>query len=389
MRLIVVTKGFPPTTGGIERLAGTLVKGLQQRHDIRVITFMPENDQPDSLGRPAMITTVPISPIGLVNYVRMRRALKTLIRAERPDMIVSLTWKTAIPVLSGNLVQRIPVILIAHGAELVRYKQRPWIMMLMRRIFSAAQHVIAVSHVTKEMVLEFTRVPSDRVTVVHNGIDLDPIKPVNSAAARRQLGFPDDLLLATISRLEWRKGHEVVLRLLPKLRQAVPNLRYIIVGDGSYRSKLEAIAKELGDDADYVSFTGRVSDSELPLYYSACDIFIMLNRKPLKEDDFEGFGLALAEAGAYGKPSIAGDNSGPREVIIQGETGLLVDPEDDEAVFNAIHTLCLRADLRQSMGAQAKSHIRSRHSMETMVAGTEVVLAQQLAIHSGHSIQAD
>ena len=132
-----------------------------------------------------------------------------------------------------------------------------------------------------------------------------------------------------------------------------------MVGDGTYRSDLESIADSVlpADKREAVIFLGRVSDDKKYTLYEACDLFVM----PSSE---EGFGLVYAEAGAFGKPSIGCDVMGVPEAIAHEETGLLVPPNDADAVAEAILRL-LRDDAeRARMGAAARKRVESMGTWE-------------------------
>ena len=135
---------------------------------------------------------------------------------------------------------------------------------------------------------------------------------------------------------------------------------YVVVGDGNYRSELESIADSVlpADQARKRLFSrGRCPMTEKYALYEACDLFVM----PSSE---EGFGLVYAEAGAFGKPSIGCDVMGVPEAIAHGETGLLVPPNDADAVTEAILRL-LRDDAeRARMGAAARKRVESMGTWE-------------------------
>ena len=138
-------------------------------------------------------------------------------------------------------------------------------------------------------------------------------------------------ILLTVSRLtpeDRYKGHATVLRALATLLPGRADLRYLIVGQGEYARELQALATQLGI-RDQVIFPGPVAEAELVDYYNLCDVFVMPSKG-------EGFGIVYLEALACGKPVIAGNRDGSVHALLEGRAGLLVDPDDAQAVANSI-----------------------------------------------------
>ena len=184
---------------------------------------------------------------------------------------------------------------------------------------------------------EFTRsfVASAGVAVTHRAIrpGADPARfrpGLPGGELLERLGVSGRPTLLTVSRIvkaNRYKGHDVVLRALPEVIRAVPNVAYVIAGDGDDVDYLRRLASECGVHNN-VMFAGRVSDDELPLLYNACDAFIMCSREDRTQRGIlaEGFGIALLEASACGKPVIAGRSGGMADAVQDGVTGLLVNP---------------------------------------------------------------
>jgi glycosyltransferase involved in cell wall biosynthesis len=137
---------------------------------------------------------------------------------------------------------------------------------------------------------------------------------------------PGQPVLLTVARLagpDRHKGYDVVLEALPAIRARVPGLQYVLVGEGTDRARIESRVRELGVER-WVTLVGSVPDAELPDYYNLCSAFAMPSKR-------EGFGIVYLEAMACGKPVLAGDRDGARDALLDGEIGVLVDPDDVEA----------------------------------------------------------
>jgi phosphatidylinositol alpha-1,6-mannosyltransferase len=162
-----------------------------------------------------------------------------------------------------------------------------------------------------------------------------------------------DQVIVTVGSLTARKGHDMVIRALPRLRETVPDITYLIVGQGGYRAKLEELAMSLGV-RDRVIFVGQVSAEDLPDIYALADVFVMPSREHLESCDVEGFGLVFLEASACAKPVVGGRSGGIPDAIVDGVTGLLVNPNDAEDIANSLARLLTNSNLAIRLGQQGR-----------------------------------
>jgi phosphatidylinositol alpha-1,6-mannosyltransferase len=174
--------------------------------------------------------------------------------------------------------------------------------------------------------------------------------------------------LLTVTRLEARehKGVDTAIRALPRILRSYPEAYYTIVGTGSDQERLQLLARELGV-GDHVSFRGFVPDEELAGVYAACDVFVL----PSKQ---EGLGIVYLEAMAHAKPVVAARAGGVPEVVIDGQTGLLVEYGDIEALAGAILMLLDDAALRTRLGHAGREHVTSHFSYEQFARRVEEAL---------------
>jgi phosphatidylinositol alpha-1,6-mannosyltransferase len=153
----------------------------------------------------------------------------------------------------------------------------------------------------------------------------------------------------TVSRLAERyKGHDVMLRALPLVRARVPDMQWVVVGDGPLRPAYESMARALGVH-DLVRFVGEVDDQERDSWLDRGYVFAMPSRLS-SNGGGEGFGIAYLEAGAHGLPVVAGNVGGALDAVVDGVTGLLVDPTDHIAVAGALIDLLLDRSRAAELG---------------------------------------
>jgi phosphatidylinositol alpha-1,6-mannosyltransferase len=217
-----------------------------------------------------------------------------------------------------------------------------------RRALSRADAVVAVSRFARDAVVGLMGGGADKVTLIPNGVDLTRFFPrPRRADLGARYGLAGRRVLLTVGRLSERKGMDRVIEALPALRAVLPDLVYLIVGEGPYRPLLEALAAERGV-ADAVIFAGAVPAEELVDHYALADAFIMANRT-LENGDTEGFGLVFLEANACAVPVIAGSAGGSVDAVTDGVNGLVVDGESCRSIADAVVRLLGDAALRDSL----------------------------------------
>ena len=220
----------------------------------------------------------------------------------------------------------VPLWLQLHGAE-------AWDGMRRAERWSAerARLITSVSRYTRRRFLSLAGMDPSCVRVLPNTVDGGFCPGAKSDVLLDRFCLRGKRVLLTVSRLdpnERRKGHDRVIKALPAIVMAVPNVVYLIAGDGADRTRLEALAQNLGV-ADNVVFAGSVAPDELPQLYRLTDLFVMPSVQ-------EGFGIVFLEAAASGLRSIGGNADGSIDALADGTVGTAVDPNDTEALVRAI-----------------------------------------------------
>jgi phosphatidylinositol alpha-1,6-mannosyltransferase len=181
----------------------------------------------------------------------------------------------------------------------------------------------------------------------------------------------------TIARLVPHKGQDTGIEALALLGGAFADVRYLIVGDGTDRQRLERRARELGV-GDRVIFTGPLSDDEIAEAYATATVYLGLSRLE-HAVQVEGFGLSFVEASASAIPVIAGDSGGTRSAVRDGETGVIVPPTDAPRAAEALRALLGNAERAAGMGAAGRRAVESHYNWDRVaretVAFTQDVLS--------------
>jgi asparagine synthase (glutamine-hydrolysing) len=215
-------------------------------------------------------------------------------------------------------------LLIVHGID----AWTPHRSALIRRLVRSMHLVVGVSKLTLDRFAGWANVPGQRLRLLPNCVDLDRYTPgPKPMKLARELGLEGRTVIMTLGRLaseERYKGFDEVLEALPALAEQVPDIAYLICGEGPDRARLEAKAVELGVRRRVV-FTGFVPEESKADYYRLADAYVMPSRG-------EGFGIVLLEALASGLPVLGSSVDGSREALLEGRLGELVDPANARQV---------------------------------------------------------
>jgi phosphatidylinositol alpha-1,6-mannosyltransferase len=275
---------------------------------------------------------------------------------ERPNIVQIATAAEASIGIWLRQWLRLPYVAYAHGNEVLAAMQTNG--QKSRLGLIQANRVIAVSRFTANLAQK-AGVSPERIEVVHPGCDADRFRPLKPRVDLRQKFLGDryrNRVLLTVGNVMARKGHDMVIRALPRLRQNIPDITYLIVGPCSRPSPLESLAVELGV-RDCIIFASDVSSDDLPYVYALADVFVMPSRQELEACDVEGFGLVFLEASACAKPVVGGRSGGIPDAIAEGTSGLLVDSNDHEELANTLERLLTDRDLAIRMGQQGRSWV--------------------------------
>jgi phosphatidylinositol alpha-1,6-mannosyltransferase len=365
VRILLLTPVFPPARGGIEVTAGKLAEHL--RGKVLVATLAPGAGTVTGEQSPARpgcrVLRLPNEPRG------GRRAILGLNAASlaaglafRPDVVLALHVKAAPAARAVSALSRAPLVQWVHAKEM---REVP---ALARFAVQRASAVVAVSSHSSDLALE-AGADAARIVSVPPGVDVPAVRRAERDARPT---------LVTVSRLEDRyKGHDVVLQALPAVREAVPDVRWVVVGDGALRPELERAARDAGL-SDAVLFAGGLDDAARDAWLDRASAFVMPSRAPGGDRAGEGFGIVFLEAGAHGLPVVAGRVPGVVDAVRDGTTGLLVDPADPQAVAAAVTRVLTDPEAAARMGAAGAARAQEQ-AWPRVVARVQAMLEAQVA----------
>lgn len=376
---LMLAFNFPPLGGGIARMMGELALRYPPGSLMISTGRLPGSDVSDPT------YPHPIDRVGIhANRLRTINGLclwtaraASLARRTRPGFAWCDVLKPAgYPAAWLRARQGLPYGVVAHGTEFLlldakirRSRFKRW---TAAQMLGRCSVIVANSRWTAELASSVIaslgdRVPAIDVRIVPLGTTPSHFRPgVDPTPIRRKYGLDGGgPWILTVARLDYHKGIDTVINALPAIRAAYSGARYAVAGVGIRQPHLERQIAQLGM-GDAVRLLGFVPDDELPALYNAADVFVLDSRR--FDLLVEGFGIAIVEASACGLPVVGGRSGGIPEAVRDGETGLLIEPDDPAAVAAAIKQLLGDPELRGRLGAAGRRAVERYYNWDRVAA---------------------
>lgn len=374
LKITLITQDFFPLKGGIASYLYSIWEKYLQKTEFNVI--IPESIVDNSLkDLPFQVDSASFSPFNIAdderekcNHLLIEKLAKNI-----PDILLFgyLRSHTEIGVRYKQINPKSKYGIIMHAKEAFlkppaekstcvngsHKGYSPQEIEIYKSTLMNADYVITVSEFTKNL-LRNQGLDREYLTMPPSLREIDTLSQFDS---RKYFGISaTDYVLLSVGRLIPRKGQDKVLDILPNLKHQIPNIKYIVVGEGPERSNLEHKAYDLSLE-DNVIFAGKVNDFELANYYSSSDVFVLPCRF-IPPNDIEGFGIVFLEANLYGKPAIAGSTGGVTEAVQHNETGLLINPESQSELEQAIIRLYGDNVLSSKLGRNGRLRVLEKYN---------------------------
>jgi glycosyltransferase involved in cell wall biosynthesis len=348
----------------------------------------PEGDLLDRAEKSLELVLVPelarsISPIG---DIKALWKLYRLIRRGRYHIVHTHSSKAGVLGRVAATMAGTPI--VVHTLHsLVFHEYQPWLVnrtwWLVKKICAPmTDHFLSVSSIIVRKAIAAGIAKPEKFTTVYSGMELDWFlnAKTDGLAVRRELGIPEDApVVGKIARLFPLKGHDQLMDAAPEIVRRVPNVRFLLVGDGILYDHLRERARAAGILDNFV-FAGLIKRERIPEMLSAMDVVVHTSLR-------EGLARVLPQALAMGKPCVSFDIDGAPEVVLDGETGYLVKAYDYETLADRISVLLSDPELRARMGARGRQHVDPTWRAETMVADTAKVY-EELVSRYGARLEA-
>ena len=382
MRVLITSPVFPPDLGGPAIYVPSLARWLQSRgHDVTVVAFCSD---PAPKGYPFRVVSIPPASLPL----RYLRAFLTVRREARDADVVYVNEHLALLHVLGARLARKPVVVrimvdgaweIAHrygwcdGDDIVTFQTKTygWKVKLARalqkRWWKASEHVIACSEFLRQILVGRYGVPGEKVERIYNayhGPSRDDVQ-ATPAEARAALGLREGpRYLLTICRLMvWKRVDAII----DALKSLPDDVHLLVAGDGDMLDAWKAHAARAGL-GDRVHFLGNVVHAKIPLLIRASEVFVL-------NSEYEGLSHTLIEVQSLGTPIVASRVCGNPEVVVDGETGFLVDPRNSYELIEALTKLLSDRSLRERLATEGLRQ-STRFQREVTFPRVEAALAR-------------
>jgi glycosyltransferase involved in cell wall biosynthesis len=359
--------------GGAQENTIASVLGLREKPGLEVgLISGPDAGPEGSLASefaacPGVLTFLPelVRPVHPWKDAMAWRRLTRRFREQRPDLVHTHSGKAGFLGRMAAARARVPVVVhTIHGPSFGPFQGS-----LANRLFRTAErragrvttHFVVVADAMARQYLAAGIGRSEQYTKILSGFPLAPfLAATNDPALRTRWGIsPEEIVIGKIARLFKLKGHDDLLDAAPALVRDCPRIKFLLVGDGVWRGRLEQRARDLKLEKHFI-FTGLVVPAEIPSLIGIMDVLAHLSLR-------EGLPRALPMALAAGRPVVAYDCDGANEVCLDNDTGFLLRPGDRAGLAERLARLVNDAALRERLGNRGRELVRERFGVEKMV----------------------
>ncbi len=268
-------------------------------------------------------------------YVRF--ALKKFIAKAINPIIISSNWELSEGIISFKNKLKFKLITVLHGTEVIRLNSNKYIKRRKNfvRTLNKSDIVVSVSNYLKNQAKSIS---NKEIITIHNFVNSKELYPKKNIVHYKSFNFSvNDSIILSLSRLVRRKGHHIVIKSLNQIKKVIPNIKYIIAGDGdnNYKKELKKLVKEMNLDK-CVYFVGHVDDDRKNDIYNLCDVYVMNSLPNDSSKGSETFGITFLEANACGKPVVGTNVGGVSDAINNNQNGILIEPDNANETAKAI-----------------------------------------------------
>ena len=338
--------------GGQEKVIFNIVKNLnKEKYDVGVWCI----EKGGTIAEWLIKEGIEVKILGIKTYHSLKNILK-LSKLLKKEKVKILHCHSYFANTFGRLCKifgNVPFVIVHYHSTYSYFKRKNLIMDRILSLFTVK--ILCCSYAVKKWIIENEKINPEKIIVLYNGIEIGGIeeKDVKKILKIKE----NDRVVGFIGRLEPIKNPEILLNLIKIIRNEIPEVKLLIVGDGSLREKMERLIKPLGIERNVI-FAGRV-ENVFP-YIKIMDLVILPSK-------IEGLGISLIEAMALEKPVVGTNVGGIPEVIEDGINGFVVEPDDLENLKKAVYFLLKNKEEAKKMGKEGQRIWEEKFSVESMV----------------------
>ena len=352
--------------GGVEKRLLALLKRLKEDFEVEVVCI-------HSRGKLAPFFEEAGIPVTVIPFKSRLHPgslyrLASYLRKGKVDIVHTHMYR---PNISGTLAARLAgVPVVISNVHNVDHWDTPRQVFMDRLLHPLRDRIIAVSHAVREDIEEKTRVPLEKTVVIYNGVKWESFMKVDESPHQIKASLnipPGAFVISIIARLVPAKGHRYLFEAVNALEEISVNFRVLVIGEGSYRSRLEEMARSM--DLGSILFLGERRD--IPSLLKVTHVSVLPSMK-------EGFSDVILESMAAEVPVVASEVGGAREAVEPFYTGVLVNPGDVDALKEELVNLLVDLVSRKFMGINGRRRVRERFSIERMADQTKKLYLELL-----------
>ena len=343
---IVVTRSFPPELGGMQNLMWGLSNSLSKHYMIKVFADYHEHHQ--IYDKKVSFSVERVGGVKLLRKYRKAYLVNEYINKNKHIKgIIADHWKSLELIKTDK-----KKICLIHSKE-INHDKGSFSNKRILKVLNNVDHVVSNSKYTKDLAIG-CGVNSNKIKTINPGIY--PTKEIDKKVLSEAENFLKNKnpRLITVSRLDKRKNHEKIIMALRNLKQIYPNIIYTCVGYGEEENNIKSLVKELNLEDQFL-FLKDISQDMKNALISKSNLFVMPSI--IYKKSVEGFGIAFAEAGQYGIPSIGGKDGGAADAIEDGKSGKICDGNNLDEIYSNINEL-LTNNSYLEFGKYAKSYVK-------------------------------
>ena len=339
---LIVTRSFPPDSGGMQNLMWGLSNNISKHHMIKV--FADHTDKINDIDKNVSFSIERIGGPKLIRKHRKAYLVNDLLKNNKNIQgVIADHWKS-LELIKTNKKK----ICLIHSKE-INHKKGTLLNNRVLKVLNNVNYVVSNSEFTKNLAID-SGVNSERIIVINPGVE--PLKKLESKVLEEaeNLFQNKNPRLITVSRFDKRKNHEKVIMSLKNLKQMYPNIIYVCVGYGEEEENIKNLVQEL-DLKNHVLFLKNISQELKNALLAKSNIFVMPS--VIYKKSIEGFGIAYVEAAQFGLPSIGGKDGGESDAILDKQTGIICDGNSLNDIYSSID-LILKNNSFENFSSKAK-----------------------------------
>lgn len=367
-KTLIVTLEYPPQIGGIATYIDQMAQSLPSEDVIVLCPPMAGAKEFDE-NRPFLIIRKNLLGGLWPKWLKMYFLVKKIVKTYGVE-VVHVHHVLPVGYIARRLKRKlgVPYLVFSHGTDVTKISEKKRKMKLASLVMQGAEQIIFNSNNLKTRFLEKLPKFADKSSVMYPCPDMGFSEKPDEAVIQKmkdKYALEGKKVVLTVSRMVPGKGFMHLLRLMPAVLQRVPYMVWFIVGDGPQREDIIAHLRKYNLQ-NSVRFIGQVPHEDLRDYYYLADIFLLLTH-PYKGVE-EGLGLVFLEAAACGKPVIAGRSGGVEEAVLDEQTGIVLDVDQEpESIIESIVELMKDEDRATELGKNGQQRIQTEFVWENQL----------------------